>query len=168
MPKFVWDAHQKLCLFYSWQLRRRHNFWWASQTNFGPSCFVRALVFVQWIYRHSRSKNSTTTYYLPELVVCNCRLKLHYMFISITVSWLGKSLEQDTKHPKLRKSPFRPKEAFEPRILDPFCKQPSVGLLLGWRKPHINHRVHSKIRFSPCELVCRFLASQVLRGQPRK
>ena len=39
-----------------------------------------------------------------------------YVFISITVSWLGKSLEQDTKHPKLRKSPFRPKEAFEPRI----------------------------------------------------
>ena len=36
-------AHQKLCLFYSWQLRKRHNFWWTSQTNFGPSYFVRAL-----------------------------------------------------------------------------------------------------------------------------
>ena len=29
--------------FYSWQLRKRHHMWWASQANFGPSYFVKAL-----------------------------------------------------------------------------------------------------------------------------
>jgi hypothetical protein len=43
-PKFIWNSHQKLCLFYSWQLRKRHHFWWASQTNVDPFYFVRALI----------------------------------------------------------------------------------------------------------------------------
>ena len=29
-----------LVWFRSWQLRKRHHFWWASQTNFSPSYFV--------------------------------------------------------------------------------------------------------------------------------
>ena len=45
-PKFVWVAHQKCCLFYSWQLRKRHHFWWTSQTIFVTSYFARALVQV--------------------------------------------------------------------------------------------------------------------------
>ena len=38
------DARQKWCLFYSWQLRKRHHFWRASLFIFGPSYFVKALV----------------------------------------------------------------------------------------------------------------------------
>ena len=34
--------------FYSRQLRKRHHFWWASQTNFGSSYFVRTLAIHQW------------------------------------------------------------------------------------------------------------------------
>ena len=35
---------KKDIFFYSWQLRKINYFWWASQTNFGSSYFVRALV----------------------------------------------------------------------------------------------------------------------------
>ena len=41
---FVRDACLKLCLFCSWQLRKRHHFWRTSQTYFGPSYFNKALV----------------------------------------------------------------------------------------------------------------------------
>ena len=40
------DARQKGCLFYSWQLRKIHHFWWASLFIFGPSYFVKALPVV--------------------------------------------------------------------------------------------------------------------------
>ena len=30
--------------FFRWQLKKRHYLWWASQTNFDPSYFVRVLV----------------------------------------------------------------------------------------------------------------------------
>ena len=36
--------------FYRWQLRKRHHFWWASQINFSPSYFVRALVWFHEIF----------------------------------------------------------------------------------------------------------------------
>ena len=44
---FVWDAHQKWCLFLSYQLKKRRHFWWASITNICSSYFVRALVHMQ-------------------------------------------------------------------------------------------------------------------------
>ena len=43
---------KKWCLFYSWQLRKGHHFWWASQTNFSPSYFVRALPYFRYIIQN--------------------------------------------------------------------------------------------------------------------
>ena len=39
-PKMKIDVLQKWCLFYSWQLRKRHHFWQASLFSFSPSYFV--------------------------------------------------------------------------------------------------------------------------------
>ena len=41
--KAFFEMHQKWCLFYSWQLRKRHQFWCSSNKYLAYSYLVRAL-----------------------------------------------------------------------------------------------------------------------------
>ena len=50
MPKKIPDVPLSVSFSQLSAVKKRHDLWWASQTNCGPSYFVRALVRIEMLY----------------------------------------------------------------------------------------------------------------------